>query len=789
MAFRLIDYLKSRFVTGAKPTQADFSDWMDSTYIYQKPKPASFFEGAAWWDGTKKAFTYYNDASDVEVRTGQQILIRVKNESGSSIPKGSIVYPSGQSTDGNTLINLADCTVRSKCRLVGMTAHTIPNNSTGYVTRIGEVEGLNTSTLSQALVYLDPDTPGGITITRPDMGSFVIAIGACKKVHVTDGIIIVDPNITELTAEVTDTNGFTETQKANTTLSVVDGTRTFTISASSYPFHYYINGNKFTQTSAQSLVFPDSEGLHVLYFDSNGFQSILNPTPGEMKDIILNQCYVGEIYWDATNKMTIVDVGDRRYGISMSPATHYFNWYLIKKSTYLNGLTLANFLVDQSGDLNTHAQFSVSSGEFLNADITFPIPAKTVGQAIKVIYLSGALGLSRQETQTNFAFLNAPGGRPYYNQYTGGAWQKTQVTSGYFVLYHIAALGGQTDGLISLMGQNQYSSIADAKTGANNEIANMIGLSKTSVYIPIGTFILECKDNFGNSVKARIVSVDVGVPYKDWRTVSTPAGTIQATDHQNLSNLFLAGAGVNYGHVNEALFNEIKTANQLQWQFDTSTTKADPGAGKFRRNATGTELYINLANYLGSDMYPIFSVLKSGAAIYAQCKSSSSRQLIGLLSADPVSEGSYYTFAITTADYTAFSLNDVVGFVFINPAGSGGGDSPIRAITQTPIIVEDSTITDIVIGDDVKTYEIENGAAYIAFTVSGGSDTEEHTAKRVIDNSGNSSAVLIEWSNTGLDWTWLVGDPITTVPAGAKLVLEIQVESSTQVLATTDLKA
>jgi len=110
--------------------------------------------------------------------------------------------------------------------------------------------------------------------------------------------------------------------------------------------------------------------------------------------------------------------------------------------------------------------------------------------------------------------------------------------------------------------------------------------------------------------------------------------------------------------------NPLKNLSNLMWQFDTNTIKADPGSGKFRRNAGGTELYVNLMNYLGQDLYPILSILKSGAAIYLQCKTSTSRYLVGFLSGDAVNEGSYYTLPITAGSYGAFNLDDIVGFIF-----------------------------------------------------------------------------------------------------------------------------
>jgi hypothetical protein len=111
-------------------------------------------EGLLFYDKNKKALSYYNEDSEVTVNLGQELLIRVRNESGAPIANGSVVYPTGICNDGCVLIDLAIASEKDKCRLIGVATHTIENNSNGYVTKLGEVGGLDTSSFIGGVVYL-----------------------------------------------------------------------------------------------------------------------------------------------------------------------------------------------------------------------------------------------------------------------------------------------------------------------------------------------------------------------------------------------------------------------------------------------------------------------------------------------------------------------------------------------------------------------------------------------------------------------------------------------------------
>lgn len=578
----------------------------------------SHSEGISFYDNTKKAFSYYNEESDVTVNVGQEVLIPVWNESGSPIANGKVVYPSGvNAASGLTTIELADASEKDKCRLIAMATHDIENNSRGYVTRLGSVGSLNTTGLS-GVIYLSATSPGDFTTTRPDDGAYVTTVGAVAKVDAVDGVVVIDPAINDITVEVTDTNGFPTDQRTGTTLSFVNGTRTFTIAPTGSDFHYYQTGDKYEKTSGQSVVITDVEGGHVIYFDGDTLTSIANPNDGQISDIIRTKCLVSYMYWNATAS-EYVYLNDERHGISMSPATHTY-LHFSRGSQYLSGLALNSILADDTGALDTHAQFGVDSGFYTDEDLLTSASAIGSTTGLPIYYLDGVNADLRKTTETGFSVLTdttagvGVTGRVVFNELTGGAWQLTTVVNNDFVLCHVFAINGidTEDRQIAFIGQADYQTVSAARTGAEIEISNLLLQIPVPEIVPLATVIYQTSTGYANAVKSRIRTTDDGGDYVDWRTSELSPGAAP-TSHNNLADLQLSNTGVTYGHIDDQaqtiygtkVFNDnvgiglTPTANMdglsvedgLLTIKETSTPTADSGYAKIYAKTTDNKLY------------------------------------------------------------------------------------------------------------------------------------------------------------------------------------------------------
>ena len=114
------------------------------------------------------------------------ISLEVRNNSGSSIAKGTPVYISGYST--KPTIAKSDSDDLTTFPVIGITQSAITNGSDGVIIVSGIFEGINTSSYTAGeILYVA--NGGGLTDTIPTGGSGAVAVVA--KSHATTGVLVV----------------------------------------------------------------------------------------------------------------------------------------------------------------------------------------------------------------------------------------------------------------------------------------------------------------------------------------------------------------------------------------------------------------------------------------------------------------------------------------------------------------------------------------------------------------------------------------------------------------------
>jgi hypothetical protein len=136
------------------------------------------------------AFVQQELASGVAVAKNLEVYVR--NQTGSTIPAGSIVYISG-ATGNRPLITLAQANNdANSAQTMGFTKTAIANNGFGYVIVRGELENIDTSALTEgAQLYLSPTVAGTWTTTKPSAPQHLVYVGIVVRAHPTQGIILV----------------------------------------------------------------------------------------------------------------------------------------------------------------------------------------------------------------------------------------------------------------------------------------------------------------------------------------------------------------------------------------------------------------------------------------------------------------------------------------------------------------------------------------------------------------------------------------------------------------------
>ena len=118
----------------------------------------------------------------------------VKNQTGSTITKGSIVYANGTlGASGRITVAkfIANGSIDAKY-LLGITAHDLSNGEDGYVISFGKIRKVNTDTFAAgAILYPSPTTAGVWTDVEPVAPNIDMPIGFCINSHVNNGSIAI----------------------------------------------------------------------------------------------------------------------------------------------------------------------------------------------------------------------------------------------------------------------------------------------------------------------------------------------------------------------------------------------------------------------------------------------------------------------------------------------------------------------------------------------------------------------------------------------------------------------
>ena len=452
-------------------------------------------------------------STDVRLNFGFETLAKVYNNTGSTITNGTVLTPDGEiEVSGKTYINSipADARYKNLSTPIAMATEDIENASIGYVTKSGLVRDVDTSAwtgLSSKKVYLGQN--GLITPTRPTDGHFPVIVGEVIKIDATNGIIEVNPNTSELTPEVTNINGFPESERFNFNIVPDDATRKITLSKVS-DYHFYQYGEKFEITENKEIIISDVEGRHAIYYDNGELTEAVNPTRAQFKDIIINKVWVTATYWNATDSQ-FEFVLDERHGL-MDVETHY-QQHISTGTVYLDGMAPALTSVGDVTPTADSTKFAITSGANLDEDIEHSITEKLETDAIKEWYFSGT-GVLRTASEVADGISTTGTGRLAYNYFNSSSYSIAEVDSNNYAFRHILAIPNvdkTAPNYVSVMGFNQYSDKNSASAGIESERATLRSLLPTPEFTHVASFLYQTKDSYtGNPYKSRLALTSDG---------------------------------------------------------------------------------------------------------------------------------------------------------------------------------------------------------------------------------------------------------------------------------------
>ena len=321
--------------------------------------------------------------------------------------------------------------------------------------------------------------------------------------------------------------------ETNVTISMNDGTRTFTLTAV-LALGYWIQGIHYDikKGGTDTVVIDDTEGIWFIYYVANVLTASQTPWDIAASD----KTMVAVVYWDATNNASIT-VGWEFHSWVMDPATHEENHHTLG-TRFRSGLAVA----DAGGEL-----LDVTAGIIYDEDIKIDI-ADGAGSTLfeqvlspaelPLLYRDGANGDWRKIAATTSPVIVQAGALKLNK--LNGVWALVSVTALRYICYWILATDDIAEPVISIPGQVEGTSV-QAVRDANPLSSMSFGDLPVAEYKVIARVIVQ------EAVADPFYSID---SIDDFRDVSTEPGTgTTITDHSSLTGVTTSQHHVKYTNV------------------------------------------------------------------------------------------------------------------------------------------------------------------------------------------------------------------------------------------------
>jgi hypothetical protein len=168
------------------PTTAPFTHITLDTAIFDTSytETESETQGTLYWNQDEETLSLVTNGETIEL--GQKIEVHVKNQTGSQINKGEVVYASGTlGASGRILVTkmIADGTIAAK-RILGVAAENIANGADGKVVKFGKIRKVDTSAYSNGdILWVSTTAAGAFQNTEPVQADGEIALPIAYVVY------------------------------------------------------------------------------------------------------------------------------------------------------------------------------------------------------------------------------------------------------------------------------------------------------------------------------------------------------------------------------------------------------------------------------------------------------------------------------------------------------------------------------------------------------------------------------------------------------------------------------
>lgn len=167
--------------------------WFDPNHIDSRNDT-----GLLNWNNTDDTLNLHHP-NNVTQQVGQVLYGYVRNQTGNTIPQGTVVGFAGAEQNGTARLLISPYTangVTSSLYILGVATENIEDEADGHVTVWGKVRDLNMSAFNVGdILYASPTVAGGFTNIKPTAPNNSIPIAAVLNNSNTAGEIFVRPTI------------------------------------------------------------------------------------------------------------------------------------------------------------------------------------------------------------------------------------------------------------------------------------------------------------------------------------------------------------------------------------------------------------------------------------------------------------------------------------------------------------------------------------------------------------------------------------------------------------------
>jgi len=129
---------------------------------------------------------------DLSVAATTNMIVQVRNNTGSTLTKGTVVYINGAIGQLPTVAKARADVDATSAQTLGLIAADLPNNTNGNVVVIGRLTNLDTSAYTDGQqLYLSGTVAGTMTATKPYAPTHLVYVAVVEHAHPTQGELFV----------------------------------------------------------------------------------------------------------------------------------------------------------------------------------------------------------------------------------------------------------------------------------------------------------------------------------------------------------------------------------------------------------------------------------------------------------------------------------------------------------------------------------------------------------------------------------------------------------------------